>query len=171
MAWRRPGDKPLSELMVVTLPTHICVTRPQWVKPMVTMTYDAIWRHYVWKSWFKHNQNKYCRRLCKIAYALWKHNSLKTWRNSQTSQSVMSKFCSWYCPCWCSIALTDTKTSRWRDVTPLLMRYGVSHHRRLGCLPNCLFGHRSKKTSKICVTGICERNSTGNRWIPFTKGQ
>ena len=31
MAWRRPGDKPLSEPMVVTLPTHICVTRPQWV--------------------------------------------------------------------------------------------------------------------------------------------
>ena len=32
MAWRRPGDKPLSEPMVVSLPTHICVTRPQWVK-------------------------------------------------------------------------------------------------------------------------------------------
>ena len=32
MAWRRPGDKPLSEPMVVNLPTHICVTRPQWVK-------------------------------------------------------------------------------------------------------------------------------------------
>ena len=31
-AWRRPGDKPLSEPMVVRLPTHICVTRPQWVK-------------------------------------------------------------------------------------------------------------------------------------------
>ena len=31
MAWRRPGDKPLSEPMVVSLPTHICVTRPQWV--------------------------------------------------------------------------------------------------------------------------------------------
>ena len=29
MAWRRPGDKPLSEPMVVSLPTHICVTRPQ----------------------------------------------------------------------------------------------------------------------------------------------
>ena len=26
MAWRRPGDKPLSE--PVNLPTHICVTRP-----------------------------------------------------------------------------------------------------------------------------------------------
>ena len=27
MAWRRPGDKPLSEPMIVKLPTHICVTR------------------------------------------------------------------------------------------------------------------------------------------------
>ena len=32
MAWRRPGDKPLSEPMMVRLPTHICITRPQWVK-------------------------------------------------------------------------------------------------------------------------------------------
>ena len=31
MAWRRPGDKLLSEPMVVSLLTHICVTRPQWV--------------------------------------------------------------------------------------------------------------------------------------------
>ena len=32
MAWRRLGDKPLSEPMMVKLLTHICVTRPQWVK-------------------------------------------------------------------------------------------------------------------------------------------
>ena len=32
MAWRRPGDKPLSEPMMVSLLTHICITRPQWVK-------------------------------------------------------------------------------------------------------------------------------------------
>ena len=31
MAWRRPGDKPLSEPMMVSLLTHICVARPQWV--------------------------------------------------------------------------------------------------------------------------------------------
>ena len=31
MAWRRPGDKPLSEPMMVNLLTYICVTRPQWV--------------------------------------------------------------------------------------------------------------------------------------------
>ena len=38
MAWRRQGDKSLSETMVVSLPTHICVTRPQWVKPSVCMS-------------------------------------------------------------------------------------------------------------------------------------
>ena len=32
MAWRRPGIKPLSEPMMVSLLTYICVTRPQWVK-------------------------------------------------------------------------------------------------------------------------------------------
>ena len=32
MAWRRPGGKPLSEPMMVSLLMHICVTRPQWVK-------------------------------------------------------------------------------------------------------------------------------------------
>ena len=31
MTWRRPGDKPLSEPMMASSPTHICVTRPQWV--------------------------------------------------------------------------------------------------------------------------------------------
>ena len=31
MAWRRPGDKPLSEPVMVRLLTHTCVTRPQWV--------------------------------------------------------------------------------------------------------------------------------------------
>ena len=30
-AWRRSGDKPLCEPMMISLPTHICVTRPQWV--------------------------------------------------------------------------------------------------------------------------------------------
>ena len=34
IAWRRPGDKPLSGPMMVRWPTHICVTRPQWVNSM-----------------------------------------------------------------------------------------------------------------------------------------
>ena len=32
MAWRRPGDKPLSKPMMAISLTHICITRPQWVK-------------------------------------------------------------------------------------------------------------------------------------------
>ena len=40
MAWRRSGDKPLSEPMMVSLPTHICVTRPQWVIPSVCLGVD-----------------------------------------------------------------------------------------------------------------------------------
>ena len=40
MAWRRPGDKPLSEPMMVILKTHICVTRPQWVNMKPDQTGD-----------------------------------------------------------------------------------------------------------------------------------
>ena len=32
MAWRCSGDKPIPEPMMVSLPTHMFVTRPQWVK-------------------------------------------------------------------------------------------------------------------------------------------
>ena len=35
MSWRRLGDKPLSQPMMVSLPTHICVTRPQWVNTQI----------------------------------------------------------------------------------------------------------------------------------------
>ena len=38
MAWRHPGDKPLSEPGMVNLLTHICVTRPQWVKREMNFT-------------------------------------------------------------------------------------------------------------------------------------
>ena len=35
MAWRRPGDKPLSEPMMASLLRYMCVTRPQWVKKWI----------------------------------------------------------------------------------------------------------------------------------------
>ena len=47
MAWCRPGDKPLSEPMMVILPTHICVTQPQWVNNFIS----PIWCSHL-KSWF-----------------------------------------------------------------------------------------------------------------------
>ena len=41
MAWRRPGDKPLSEPMMIKLLTHICITWPQWVKIASTSGYHV----------------------------------------------------------------------------------------------------------------------------------
>ena len=38
MAWHRPGDKPLSEPIMVRLPTHICVTQPQWVNLTILLS-------------------------------------------------------------------------------------------------------------------------------------
>ena len=49
MAWRQPGDKPLSEPMMIRLPTHRCVARPQWVKiphitwPTVLCRFGCVW--------------------------------------------------------------------------------------------------------------------------------
>ena len=43
---------------------------------------------------------------------------------------------------------------------------GVSNHRRLDCLLNRLFRRRSKKTSKLRVTGLCEGNSPETGEIP-----
>ena len=47
---------------------------------------------------------------------------------------------------------------------PLLWRHnghdGVSNHQPHHCLLNRSFGRRSKKTSKLCVTGPCEGNSS-----------
>ena len=53
MAWRNPGDRPLSEPTIVSLPTHIWVTRPQWVNSLVLGRYDrnfesVISEHMLW---------------------------------------------------------------------------------------------------------------------------
>ena len=53
MAWRRPGDKPLFEPMIVRLLTHICVTRPQWVKP------DGSCQS-TWSAWLKWGVSTSC---------------------------------------------------------------------------------------------------------------
>ena len=44
MAWHRPGDKPLSEPMMVNLLTHLCITWPQWVNCEQV-------NNFTWPSW------------------------------------------------------------------------------------------------------------------------
>ena len=53
MAWRRSGDKPLSEPMMVSLLTHICVTRPQWVKYVISLSSSCIFRWILFSYYFK----------------------------------------------------------------------------------------------------------------------
>ena len=43
MTWCRPGNKPLSEPMIVRLPTHICVIQHQWVELLLERT-SFIWK-------------------------------------------------------------------------------------------------------------------------------
>ena len=43
---------------------------------------------------------------------------------------------------------------------------GVSNHQPHDCLLNRLFRHRSKKTSKLRVTGLCAGNSPGTGEFP-----
>ena len=55
-------------------------------------------------------------------------------------------------------------------INALLWRHnepdGVSNHQPHDCLLNRLFGHRSKKTSKLRVTGVCVGNSPGTGEFP-----
>ena len=52
---------------------------------------------------------------------------------------------------WCHKPFSDV-TLQWRYIE----RNGVSNHRRPGCLLKRLFRRRSKKTSKLRITGLCE---------------
>ena len=77
MAWRRPGDKPSSEPMMVRLPTHICVTRPQWVN----RTRWVSWRwliiyHFHWYTCPPSDENEVVRNASRPASQL--HHSRPT---------------------------------------------------------------------------------------------
>ena len=54
-----------------------------------------------------------------------------------------------------SMQLLQRFTLQWRHNG----RNGISNHQPHDCLLNRLFGHRSKKTSKLRVTSLCEGNS------------
>ena len=56
-------------------------------------------------------------------------------------------------------------TLQWRHEE----RDGVSNHQPHDCFLNSLFGHRSKKTSKLRVTGLCEGNSLVTGEFPSQK--
>ena len=61
MAWRCPGDKALSETMLVSSRAHICVTRPKWVdgdfsdsRYKVSIVKSALPQDCQWRIWTRH---------------------------------------------------------------------------------------------------------------------
>ena len=63
------------------------------------------------------------------------------------------------------VFIKHTPTLQWRHY-----EYdGVSNHQPRDCLLNRLFMHRSKKTSKLCVTGLCAGNSSVRGEFPAQK--
>ena len=65
---------------------------------------------------------------------------------------------------WSNSFMTDTL--QWRHNE----HDGVSNHQPRDCLLKCLFRRRSKKTSKLCVTGLREGNSPVPGEFPAQRG-
>ena len=75
-----------------------------------------------------------------------------------------------YAPlCWSNVRPVMSRTwaqHRWTLQWRHNGRDGVSNHQSHDCLLNGLFRRRSKKTSKLRVTGLCEGNSPGTGEFP-----
>ena len=116
MAWRRSGDKPLSEPMMVSLPTHICVTRPQWVNSS-----DKLGLWYGWHT-YGVTCNVNADPLLTFNWGLAKRPlKTRTWINSDVPQLYADVFTSPF-------------------INP------ISNHQPHDCLLKRLFRRRSKKT-------------------------
>ena len=61
---------------------------------------------------------------------------------------------------------TSTESDIIMSESTIWMEWGVSNHQPHECLLNRLFRHRSKKTSKLRVTGLCVGNSPGTGEFP-----
>ena len=107
MAWRHAGDKPLSEPMMARLLTHICVTRPQWVKDLS----DAIrvcllqWRdiegnaHWSINPKSNERSEKILLDFC-IVLSDKKKNKSKSVQFKDTFKQLMKLFYYWNWSCW-----------------------------------------------------------------------
>ena len=97
MAWHRPGDKSLSEPMMVRLPTYICINWPLWVN--VHTRYYLVFqnlkeeihkRHkpgFLDRDKFKSNQIKFISLLVHVQQ--YKHTILLSTLRRGTSEAVL----------------------------------------------------------------------------------
>ena len=91
---------------------------------------------------------------------IYKHGSLSSSSAQKESNVVLNEEAT--LPAVVGNRTFDISTLRWRHNA----RDSVSNHQPHHGLPNRLFGCRSKKTSKLRVTGLCVGNSPGTGEFP-----
>ena len=109
--------------------------------------------------------------LCSATWLEYSQTYWYTWVHDDTESNTMDKFIYWHryyvgdmaysifiSLCFvvfcCGLVMKDF-TLEWRHNE----HDGISKHQPHECLLNHLFTHRSKKTSKLQITGLCEGNS------------
>ena len=150
MAWRRPGDKPLSEPMLVILLTHMCVTRPQWVKWWEQRHVPII---IIFKI-LKHDT-------CTFKF-LYNHNIITANQAQWIVITIGSTF-TWWTPChpqryWMFLRVL---------INILLCHYCALCHIAL----QWAMSHETQFIIMSCIAGPLWGKSTSNYWIPLTKSQ
>ena len=136
MAWRRSGDKPLSEPMMVGLLTHICVTRPQWVNSLAPGRFKVNFRWVIFKLILVVNGFKIS---CETAL-IWV--SLDHAYDKSTLVQVIS---------WCRQATSIT----WANVDPDLCHHMASlGHNELRYCCYCINGEQCNCINSLWPYGV-----------------
>ena len=164
--------------------THVCVTKPSYhsIKECLFACSEPIFS--IWPSrpgiifnkifiempTFSLKKKTDENVVCKIMAIFSGVIKEDTWRNCSIFSSVLPQYKSFSfgklqgnCWPWETFTHIDTAlccltfTLRWRHNGP----DGVSNHLPHHCLLNRLSGRRTKKTSKLYVTGLCAGNSPG----------
>ena len=150
-----------------------CLTNPQYEKS-ISISFTTVFACLAWhhpfgdfKEWWIDADMAFCT----CVLCLFKRDTVIAPYQTQTLP-VISYFdyyllkYSWIiyrCYSWYTLVWTFNHVSlRWRHND----HAGVSNHQPHGCLLNRLFRRKSKKTSKLRVTGLCAGNSPGTGEFP-----
>ena len=149
LAWRRPGHKPSSEPMLVSLLTHICITRPQWVQ-CPTLNKELLYRKYM----------RFINQLYILLYIVFKSVCTSSKQNSYIFRHMNITSTSHGC---LKLPVTQLDCLFNRLLRQISLREGN---------PSVTDGFPSQKASTTApVPGPLWGKSIGDRWFPVTKGQ
>ena len=110
-----------------------------------SISFTTLWRHVSWRSFLMDHRD--------MLYHIVNNMAFDDLATREARVSVATVQCT-------------GKAIYWRHNE----RDGVSNHHRLECLLKRLFRRRSKKTSKLRATGLCEGNSPGTGEFPTPRG-